>query len=116
MPSPTKARGTVSDLTASGTSSAIDVSDAYSATAYVAHTNGTGTITVGALVIVQVRPSGGTYINHAQFRFGQTASAAESQDVDLPEDCTDVRIVYTAPTGSTGHSCKLETGEVTGLV
>lgn len=113
----TKARETITQVTATGTSTVIDIADSYSSEAYIKHVNGTGTITAGAQVQVEVRPDGGTdYFNlGGALLFGTTASATETRVVLLPDSAGDVRFSYTAPTGSTGHTLDAEVAQTTGI-
>lgn len=110
-----KARDSVTPaLTATGQSNTIDVSASYRHEFYVRHTNGTGTITAGAVVVVQCQASGSSvWFNHRSIIFGTTASAVETRTVDLPDSAANVRLDYTVPTGSTGHSLDGEVGKVT---
>lgn len=109
----------ITQLTATGQSTTITTTD-YRKSIYVQHVNGTGTITVGATVAVQCRPAGSTtrWYTLQSLAFGTTASpasaATETRVVPLPDDAGSVRLDYTAPTGSSGHTLDAQVGEITG--
>lgn len=110
----TKALTAITALTATGTSDTIAVDASYRHSAYLKHVNGTGTITASASVIVQVRAKdSSTWFDLTRLAFSTTASATETRVVSLPDDATEVRFSYTAPTGSTGHSFNAEVGKIT---
>ena len=113
----TKTRTAITQVTATGQSTAPDASNAYRSSFYIKHVNGTGTITVGCTVQVQVRPTGSsTYYNFGGGLKGNlTASATQYWVVELPDDAADTRLDYTAPTGSTGHTLDGEVGEITAI-
>jgi len=112
----TKSRAAITQLTASGTSTTLDVSASYQTTCYIKHVNGTGTITGQGTAVVQVRTNGGTeWYDLTEVGFGTTASDVVEVAVDVPADADDVQIVYTAPAGSTGHTLDAEVGTITSL-
>lgn len=116
----TKSSGSITQLTSAGNSIAVDLSDAYAATFSIRHTNGTGTITVGATVQPQISHDGTNWRNDGgAFLFGLTASATELRTYTPPTDglaiANDVRFVYTVPTGSTGHTLDCDYSKVTAL-
>lgn len=111
----TKDRAAITQVTATGQSSALSLATAYRSSLYIRHVNGTGSISVGATVQVQVRVNSVWYNLGGPFVFGTTASAAETRVVQLPDDATEVRLDYTAPTGSTGHTLDSEVGRLTAL-
>lgn len=111
----TKDRASITQLTASGTSTALDVSGAYEATLYVRHSNGTGTVTTAATIAVQVKPSGGTYITLTTLAASTTAAQLDVFTVRIPDDATSVQLVYTQPTGPTGYTLDAEVGRITAL-
>lgn len=104
----TKARIAATQLTASGTTAEMDVSESLRQTLYARLSNGTGTVTTPATVTVQVRPSGGTFVPFHALT-GSTA-ASDAWEVDLPDDCAGVRVVYVAPVGPTGATLDVEVG------
>jgi hypothetical protein len=110
-----KTHQAITQLTATGQSIALTTA-AYRQSVYIQHVNGTGTITAGASVAVQVRPAGSTtrWYTLLTLAFGTTASATETRVVPLPDDAGSVRLDYTAPSGSTGHTLDAQSGEVTG--
>jgi hypothetical protein len=112
----TKSRSAITQLTGTGQSTTLDLGASYTHTLYVRHVNGTGTITVQATAVVECRTEGGsTWFTVATLGFGTTASAAMEMPVGIPSDAGEVRIDYTAPTGSTGHTLDAEVGLVTSL-
>lgn len=113
----TKASGSITQLTASGASTAITISDAYDSDLFIEHNNGTGTITVGASIQVQTRPatSGTWYDLGGPITGNLVASSQETWTVPLPRGAFQVQVDYTVPTGSTGHTLDAESGEITGI-
>ena len=112
----TKTRTAITQVTASGNSSDLDVSNAYRATLGIKHVNGTGAITAGAQITVRWKPnSGSTWYELTTIVCGTTASATELFTVDVPDAATDVDLDYTAPTGSSGHTLDAEVAEITGI-
>ena len=109
----TKDKASITQVTGTGTSTSVSLSGSYRHSAYVKHVNGTGSILAGATVKVQCRSASGTYCDLLTIAFGTTASATELRIVPLPDDATDVQFVYTAPTGSTGHTLDVEVGRIT---
>ena len=103
----TKANGSITQVTATGNSTEIDVANAYAAAVSIKHVNGTGTITAGAVVKVQISHDGTNWEADTTFTFGLTASATEFRTYTPPADglpIDAIRLAYTAPTGSSGHT------------
>lgn len=113
----TKGRSAITQLTASGTSTTLDVSGAYSATLLLKHSNGTGSVTAAASFGVQVQSHGGSaWYAWATPVASTTAAQVDSIGVALPPDVDSVRIVYTAPTGAaTGYTLDAEVATTTGI-
>lgn len=112
----TKSRSAITQLTATGQSTTLSVGSAYSATLYIRHVNGTGTITTQGVGIVEGRTNGGsTWFTLTSLYFGLTASGEVELKIPLDDDLNEVRIDYTAPVGSTGHTLDAEIGTVTSL-
>jgi hypothetical protein len=112
----TKSRAAITQVTATGQSTTLDLGASYRHSLYVRHVNGTGTISAQGTGVVECRTEGGsTWFTLSTFGFGTTASAASEFTVDLPDDAGDVRIDYTAPAGSTGHTLDAEVGLITAL-
>jgi hypothetical protein len=109
----TKDRAAFTQLTASGTSGALDVSTAYRASLYLRHYNGTGTVTVGASLTIQVKASGGTMTALRIVTGSLTTSAYDQWVIMLPDDATSVQVVYVAPTGASGYTLDGEVGRLT---
>jgi hypothetical protein len=111
----TKSRATITQLTAGGTSTALDISGAYRSTLYIKHFNGSGTVTTGARIQVQVQAAGGSqYYNHVgAIQASTTAAATETWTAELPDDAGSVQVVYTAPTGPTGFTLDAEVSRIT---
>jgi hypothetical protein len=112
MAAPTFGRVAATQLTASGTGTALDVSGAARKSLYIRHSNGTGAVTAVGTVAVQVKPSGGTFITAVQFSLSPTATAADYIVYELPDDCVSVQCVYVQPTGTTGQTLDNEAGTV----
>ena len=69
------------------------------------HATGTGTITVGGIVKVQVQPNGSSeWYDWRTVPFGTTASTTETACVEIPDGAGAVRLSWTVPSGSTGHT------------
>lgn len=115
----TKTNGSLTQLTATGNTAAIDLTDAYSVAISLIHVNGTGTITAGAQVQPQISHDGSNYRNDGgPFLFNTTASATEHRTYTAPTDALAVKFVrfaYTAPSGSTGHTFNVEFTKTTGV-
>jgi hypothetical protein len=113
----TKTAGSITQLTATGASTTLDVEASYEHSLYVVHVNGSGSITAQATIQVQARPKSSStwYSLGGPLGGGVTASATRSWTVPLPPDATEVRLSYTAPTGSSGHTLDAEVGRVTGV-
>jgi hypothetical protein len=114
----TKANGTITQLTATGNSTEIDFSDAILGAISIRHTNGTGTITVGAAVRVEISHDGTSWDTDTTFVFGLTASATEFRSYTPPAEggtIDAVRLAYTVPTGSTGHTLDARFSKTTAL-
>lgn len=112
-----KSRIALAQLSGVGGASAVaDISAAYRASLYLKHVNGTGTISQGALVTIQLRTSGGSeWYDYLPIPFGTTASQQELKGgIEIPDDAGAVRVNYTPPSGSTGHTLDIEVGTVTG--
>lgn len=107
----TKTNASITQVTATGQSGSLAYTT-QDATLNVKHVNGTGTITEGAEVQIQTSPDGGTtwYDMGGPFKFGTTASGTETRVADLPIGNNAVRLDYTAPTGSTGHTLDAQIG------
>lgn len=111
-----KSRSAITQLTATGQSTTLDLGTSYDHTLAVRHVNGTGTITAQGTAVVEWRTEGGTtWFTLTTLGFGTTASAAVEVSVDLPPSAGEVRLDYTAPTGSTGHTLDAEVGVITSL-
>jgi len=112
---PTKDRAAITQLTATGNSTDLDVSGAYRASLGIEHNNGTGTITVGAQIDVRVKPASGSWYVLTTITANLTASSQQTWVVDIPDGMASVDLDYTAPTGSTGHTLDAEVGRITAV-
>ncbi len=109
-----KSKGGITPLTASGQTPEISLAASYRQSAYIRNINGTGTLTAGATVRVQVRPlASAAWYELASLIFGTAASASETRVIPLPDDAAGVRLDYVTPIGGTGHSLDAEFGQVT---
>ena len=112
----TKSRSTAAQRTTTGAGDSLSLSTVYGATLCVTHVNGTGTITAQGTADVEVQTAGGsTWYTLTTLGFGTTASATVESVIDLPVGVGAVRLNYTAPTGSTGHTLDYEVGTITGI-
>jgi hypothetical protein len=114
----TLATGTITQLTAAGTSTEMDIANAYAAAISIKHVNGTGTITTGGIVRVEISYDGTNWETDITFTFGLTASATEFRTYPPPADglpIDAVRLVWTVPVGSTGHTLDARFGKATAL-
>lgn len=112
-----KSRAAIAQLTASGTSTTLDVSASYRQTLYLKHSNGTGTVTGAATYQVQVKTSGGTLwysLNAQPLPFSAVAAQVDDRPFRIPDDVASVRIIYAQPTGPTGYTLDAEVGDITG--
>lgn len=106
----TKDRSAFTQLTASGTSSALDLSTAYGSSLYLRHSNGSGSVTTAAALMVQVKPSGGTMTTLTIVLASTTTAGSDHWVISLPVDASSVQVVYTAPGGATGYTLDGEVG------
>lgn len=114
----TKSSGTITQLTAAGNSTSMSFSDAYAGTISIKHANGTGDITAGAIVKVQISHDGTNWEDDVSFTFGITASDTEFRTYTPPADglpINSVRLNYTVPVGSTGHTLDARFSKTTAL-
>ena len=113
-----KNRGAITQLTASGTSTTIDLSLIYTAVLFVKHFNGTGTVTTAASFLVQYQAKGGTLwytLNNQAFTPSAITGKTDDFTIFIPDGTGAVQLVYTAPAGPTGFTLDAEAGEITGL-
>jgi hypothetical protein len=112
----TKSRSAAAQRTTTGVTDALDLGASYDHTLAVRHVNGTGTITAQGTAVVEWRTEAGTtWFTLTTLGFGTTASAATEVSVDLPPSAGEVRLDYTVPTGSTGHTLDAEVGLIPSL-
>ena len=114
----TKGRQAITQLSSSGTSDTLDISGSYKTTLYIEHNNGSGTISAGASILVQVRPDGASeWYDYVTIPGSTTSSDDQTWTVDLPDDAGDVQIIYTEPTddGTEGQTLDAEVGKITAI-
>ena len=113
----TLGRVVAAQLIASGSGATLNVATGYAKSLYYSHLNGSGTaISPQGSAIVEGRTAGGlTWYTIVEVGFGTTANQRLEDVVMLPTDLAEVRMIYTAPGGSTGHTLDYEVGLVTGL-
>jgi hypothetical protein len=105
----------VSGQTTSTTTSAADVSDAYSPAVGVKIVQ-VGTATTAASFIVQVSFDGGTnYYDDGGPIAAGFAAATYTWVINLLPPVTNVRLVYTQQAGGTSSTLSAQAGEVTAL-
>lgn len=102
----TKTKATaITQLTASGQSGSTALTAAYRAEFCIKHVTGSGTITAGGIVKVQVQPNGSSnWYDFVTRQFGTTASTTETWTVPIPDGAGAVRLDWTVPSGSSGHT------------
>ena len=101
----TKTSQAITEMVSDGFSDEIDLSVTDRATLAIKHVNGTGTITSGAVVIIEVQ--GGDSTNWAMlqsFILSSVASDVEEIVATVPDASSKVRLNYSSPVGSTGHT------------
>jgi hypothetical protein len=109
-----KGRAAITQLTAAGTSTTVTLASTVDNVAYLNHSNGTGTVTVGATIGIDVQLSGGSVWNRlTTLVMPLTAAAVTYTPVAIPHSAAAVRFVYTAPTGASSHTLDAEIGTVT---
>jgi hypothetical protein len=112
----TKGHAAITQLTASGTSTTLDVSGAYGATLLWAHSNGSGTVTVPGSFRVQVKANGGArWVDLTTPVASTTTGATDTGVVALPPDIGSVQLVYVAPTGAVAPTLDAEVATTTGI-
>jgi hypothetical protein len=115
----TRTSAALTQLTASGDTSDVDVSAAYTALFSIKHVNGTGTITVAATIQPKISHNGTDFFNYGgAFTCSTTASATEifTLSLDLSEvPDAEVRFTYVEPTGSTGETLDVSYTLTTGV-
>jgi hypothetical protein len=115
----TKSNGSITQLTATGNSVTVDVSDSYASAFSIRMTNGSATITVGASVQPEISHDGTNWRRDGgAFVFSTTASATEFRTYTPPTDglaVKNVRFAYTAPTGGSGHTLDCDYTKTTAL-
>ena len=111
----TKTFSAITQVTATGTSTTIDIAASYDSEAYIRHDNGTGTPSTAAEIQVQVKPDGSSnWIDHlAPIKCSLVAADEQDFLVLLPRGGGDVQFVYTAPGTSTGYTLDAEVSLVT---
>lgn len=113
----TKDRVAITQLTAAGTSTVLDVTGSYFNTLLVRHVNGAGTVTVAGSFLVQVQAANGTIwypLNNQGFQASTTTGATDYFTIRIPKGIAKVQLVYTPPTGATGFTLDAEIAEETG--
>ena len=117
----TKATGTITQLTIAGTSTEMDLANAYAAAISIVHYNGAGTITAGGIVRVEISHDGTNWHTDTTFTFGLTATTTEYRTYTPPADglpIDAVRIVWTVPvysSGAEGHTLNARFSKTTAL-
>lgn len=111
-----KSKSAITQMTASGTSTLLDVSASYGDTLYLNHSNGTGAVTTAGQVVVQVRPNAGArWYTLATLPLSAVAAAVDQPICALRDDVGQVQLVYTAPAGPTGFALDAEVGTIPSL-
>jgi hypothetical protein len=114
----TKSNGSITQLTATGNSVSVDVSDSYASVFSIRHTNVNATVTAGGVVQPQISHDGTNWRNDGgAFVFG-TALATELRTYVPPTDglaVKNVRFAYTFPTGGSSHTLDCDYTKTTAL-
>jgi hypothetical protein len=109
-----KSGSSITQLTAAGTSTTIDVSGAYDQVLGVRLYNGTsGTPTTVATAKVQWKRSGGIYWYDIGTVGGDlVASSVTTYTFDIPNAVASLQVLYTVPSGGSvaGFTCDAEVG------
>lgn len=111
-----KTSSAITQLTSSGTSTALNISAGIAPVLCLHHSNGTGSVTGAATAQVKFELNGAVrYYGPPELliTFGTGAAATEDRSVSVPDSSTSVEIVYTAPTGPTGFTLDAEVGITT---
>lgn len=109
----TLTRAAGAQRTTTGQTTAVSLAAGYRKSLYIKHVNPSGSVTAGT-ARVQVRTSGGTdWFTLLAIAFGTTASATETRVVPLPDDAAEVRLDYTAASGTGSPALDHEVGLVT---
>lgn len=103
----------VSGQTTSTTTTATDISNAYSATIYVGIVQ-VGTASSAATAKIELSTDGTNYYDYVTLTAG-TAAATYEWVIELTADAQYVRIVFTQQSGGTSSTLDARVGEVTGL-
>lgn len=113
----TKSNNALPQLTSTGDTVEVDLSDAYAAVISLRHANGAGSITAGATVQPQLSHDGVNWRNDGgAFAFSNSAGAIEHRTYVPPTDglaVKAVRFAYTAPSGGSGHSLDIDLTKTT---
>lgn len=112
----TKNSAAITQLTASGTSTELDVSASDEHALFIQHSNGAGTPTSQATIQIQARPVGSLAWSDVGGPLGGGLDAAAARtwgDIPLTGVVGAVRIVYVAPGGTTGHTLDAQVGRIT---
>lgn len=104
----------LSAVTTTQTSSAVDVSGAYTDSIYVSIAQ-VGAATTAASWQPQWSPDGGTtYYNGPTYNAG-TAAATYYWTIAVPPDADHIKVSFTAQSGGTSSTCTAQVGKVTGI-
>lgn len=102
-----QSNGQLPQLTGTGNSDPIDITDAVSVLVTLRHDNGSGSVSTPATVRAMLSHDGTNFYPDTDlgFSFGGTAGAVEHRTYSPPQDgqpLKALRFDYTAPTGPTG--------------
>jgi hypothetical protein len=111
MADATQTAGALTQVTATGNTAEIATASKLGLVCSIQHVNGTGTITVGAVIQPQIEHNANWFDFGGAFTANLTASSTQTFTLALPAEsipASAVRFAYTAPTGSTGHTLDVE--------
>jgi len=110
-----KSSGSITQMTASGTSTTVPVGATLSPYAVLLHSNGSGAVSAAGSAQIQYQFAGSAvwHTDLPAITFTTTTGGTLSQGVLLPDAVSNARAVYTAPTGPTGYTLDMEIGWVT---
>ena len=109
-----KSHDTITQLTATGQSTSLDIRASYRQSLYVKHYNGSGSVSAAGTAKIQVKPNGSsTWYDLVSVAFGTTTGGTDTSVIPIPDDAGSVRLDYTAPSGASGFTLDAEVGLIT---
>ena len=102
----TESEQTFTQLTVTGATTDLEYDTHYGAILHVKHDNGTGTPTVAANIAIECKSTknAGAWKPLRTLSGSLVATQVDTWNIDIPVEYQEVRIDYTAPTGTTSHT------------